>query len=81
MEMLQEKSVHYEDDIQMVMLLVKDDERFTQAGDRARHWLLHYFAYQRQVSDPQSPLSDERLGSAFDVYHCLVTDTGDCTRH
>jgi len=49
MELLEEKQVNYEDDINMTLSLIGDDDRYTDAGDRARQWLLHYFNYQRQV--------------------------------
>jgi len=49
MNLLQEKQVNYEDDINMTLRIIKDDDRFINAGDRARQWLLHYFNYQRQV--------------------------------
>ena len=49
MELLQEKQVNYEDDINMTLSLIGDDDRYIDAGDRARQWLLHYFNYQRQV--------------------------------
>jgi len=51
-EMLQEKQVNYEDDIKMTLTIIRHDDRFIAAGDRARHWLLHYFSYQRQVMLP-----------------------------
>ena len=50
MEMLQEKRVNYDDDVNMTIRIIKDDPRFVEAGDRARQWLLHYFTYQRQVT-------------------------------
>ena len=50
MEMLQEKHVNYEDDINMTLSMIKYDDRYINAGDRARQWLLHYFTYQRQVN-------------------------------
>jgi len=55
MEMLQEKSVGYDDDMSMTLSVIRDDERFKAAGDRARQWLLHYFAYQRQVRSQAPP--------------------------
>ena len=52
MEMLQQKQVSYEDDINMVLAIIREDERYTAAGDRARQWLLQYFTFQRQVLSP-----------------------------
>ena len=51
MELLREKAVNYDDDIKMTLSVVKDDKRFAAAGDHARQWLLHYFTYQRQVTE------------------------------
>jgi len=53
MEMLVEKSASYDDDINMTLSLIKYDSRYRAAGDRARQWLLHFFAYQRQVTKLQ----------------------------
>ena len=50
MEMLHERQVSYDDDINMVITMIRYDDRFIAAGDRARPWLLHYFTYQRQVT-------------------------------
>jgi len=58
MELLQDKAVSYDDDVNMTMSVIKDDERFKAAGDRARHWLMHYFAFQRQVCLHTPPASD-----------------------
>jgi len=51
MDMLQEKQVNYADDVSMTLSVIKHDSRYLAAGDRARQWLLHFFAYQRQVTN------------------------------
>jgi len=54
MEMLEEKNVRYDDDIHMAISMIRDDKRYKAAGDRGRQWLLHYFTYQRQVTQAPS---------------------------
>jgi len=68
MEMLQEKQVNYEDDINMTLSVIKHDRRYKNAGDRARQWLLHYFNYQRQVASIALPV--------LPACHSLALDRG-----